>query len=126
MGAERRTFTRVPFTIESIIRFKDRPIKGTVLNICLQGMFIDIPESLPVESMVGVEILLESTGSRKTLLLPGQVIRSGSRGTAVKLMNLDLDSYIVIRNFIMDAAGNPETIMDEFCRFISEDPDRRL
>lgn len=126
MTTERRIFTRVPFTVDSIIRFNNRFIRGTVLNICLQGMFIDIPEPLPCESLVGVEIILESSGSRKTLLLPGQVVRSGSSGTAVKLMKLDLDSYITIRNLIMDISGNPEVIMDEFCRFIADNPDCRI
>ena len=123
---ERRIFTRIPFNIESIICFNDRPIRGTVLNISLQGMFIDIPEALPNQTLVGVEILLDSPGSHKTLLLPGQVVRSGSGGTAVRLMKLDLDSYIIIRNLMMDNSGNPEVIMDEFCRFIADNPASRL
>jgi hypothetical protein len=123
---ERRIFTRVPFSIDSIIRFNDRPILGIVLNISLQGMFIDITESLPHHALVGVEIVLDSSGAHKTLLLPGQVIRSGSGGTAVRLMKLDLDSYIIIRNLMMDVSGNPEVIMDEFCRFIAENPGCRL
>ncbi len=123
---ERRIFTRIPFNIESIIRFNDRPIQGTILNISLQGLFIDIPDALPHHALVGVEIILDSPGSRKTLLLPGQVIRSVSGGTAVKLMTLDLNSYIIIRNLMMDNSGNPEVIMDEFCRFIADNPAYRL
>jgi hypothetical protein len=123
---ERRLCTRIPFNIESIIRFNDRPIQGTVLNISLKGMFIDIPEALPDKALVGVEIRMDSSGSQKTLLLPGLVIRSESLGTAIMLMKLDLDSYIVVRNLMMDRSINPEVIMDEFCRFITEGPDRPL
>ncbi len=123
---ERRIFTRIPFTIESNIRFNDRLIRGTVLNISLQGMFIDIPEALPDQALVGVEILLDSPGSHKTFLLPGQVVRSGSGGTAIRLMKLDLDSYILVRNLMMDNSGKPEVIMDEFCRFIADNPASRL
>jgi len=123
---ERRIFTRIPFTIESVIRFNDKPIQGTVLNICLQGMFIDIPETLPNNALVGVEMLLNGSEIHRTLLVPGQVVRSGSNGTAVKLRKLDLDSYIIIRNLMMEHTGSPEVIMDEFCRFIADNPDSHL
>ncbi|GEM_PF-1229715 len=126
MTMERRIFTRVPFTIDSIIRFNNRPIQGTVLNICLQGMFIDIPETLPNNALVGVEMLLDGPDIHRTLLLPGQVVRSGSTGTAVRLMKLDLDSYIIIRNLMMEHSGAPEVIMDEFCRFIADNPDSHI
>lgn len=123
---ERRLFTRIPFDIESIIRFNDRHIQGTVLNISLHGMFIDIPEALPDKAMVGVEISMDSSGSRKTLLLPGLVVRSGSGGAAVKLMELDLKSYTAVRDLMMDRSINPEVIMDEFCRFITGGTDLPL
>ncbi len=126
MAIERRIFTRVPFTIDSIIRFNNRPIQGTVLNICLQGMFIDIPETLPDQALVGVEMLMDGSDIHKSLLLPGRVVRSGSKGTAIHLKKLDLDSYIIIRNILMEHSGTPEVIMDEFCRFIAENPDSRI
>ena len=121
---ERRLFTRIPFNIESIIRFNDRPIEGTVLNISLHGMFIDVPEALPNRALVVVEIRMDSYSSHKSLLLPGLVVRSGPGGTAIMLMKLDLDSYIVVRDLMMDRSINPEVIMDEFCRFIAEGTDR--
>ncbi len=123
---ERRLYTRIPFNIESIIRFNDRHIQGTVLNISLHGIFIDIPEALPDKALVGVEISMESSGSHKTLLLPGQVVRSGSAGTAIMLKELDLESYTAVRDLVMDRSINPEVIMDEFCRFIACGPDSPL
>ncbi|MBP7734648.1 MAG: PilZ domain-containing protein [Spirochaetes bacterium] len=123
---ERRLYTRIPFNIETIIRFNDRPIQGTVLNISLHGLFIDIPEALPDRALVGVEISMDSSGSHKSLLLPGLVVRSGSGGTAVKLMELDLESYTVVRDLMMDRSITPEVIMDEFCRFIACGQDHSL
>lgn len=120
---ERRTYTRIPFEIESVIRYDTRTIRGVILNISLKGMYIDVPERLPNHVMVDVELLLASTGASKTIILQGQVIRSESGGTAVMIMKLDLDSYIILRDLMMDRSGKPELIMDEFCRFIADRSD---
>jgi hypothetical protein len=117
---ERRTNTRVPFTIESIIRYGDRLINGTLLNISLHGMCIDLPEKIPLHTVVDVEVILETGASRINLFLPGEVIRSESGGTAVRLIRMNLDSYIAVRDLMMNNADDPESIMDEFRSFISE------
>lgn len=120
MTNERRTHTRVPFTIDATVKHGERRISGILLNISLLGMFIEVPEKIPLNETVDVEILLDCGGSRMSLLLPGEVIRSESGGTAVRLMELNLDSYIALRNLMMDNSSDPKTIMDEFSRFISD------
>jgi hypothetical protein len=122
MAMERRTNTRVPFTIDAVIRYRDRPINGSLLNISLRGICIDIPEMLPLHAMADVEIILEAGSKRMNLFLPCEVIRSELGGTAVRLRNMNVESYIALRDIVMDNAQNPETIMDEFRSFLSENP----
>ncbi|MBN1495869.1 MAG: PilZ domain-containing protein [Spirochaetes bacterium] len=120
MTNERRTHTRVPFTIDATVKHGKRRISGLLLNISLLGMYIEIADKIPLNEVVDVEIVLDCGGSRMSLLLPGEVIRSESGGTAVKLREMNLDSYIALRNLMMDNASDPKTIMDEFSRFISD------
>lgn len=117
---EKRKNIRIPFNIESIISYGDIKIKGKVLNICLQGMFIDIPQRIPLYTMVSVELLLEGDHIKKDLTLKSRVVRSGSNGTAVKLSSFNLDSYITLTNLMMDNVKDQETVMNEFCDLIEK------
>lgn len=117
---ERRTSTRIPFSINAVIRHGDRPIAGTLLNISLCGVCIDIPVELPLYAVVDVEIILENGGSRLNLTLPGEVIRSGPAGTALRLTRMTLESYGRLRDLMADRVDDPELIMSEFRKFISD------
>lgn len=117
---ERRKNTRIPFTIDAVIRHEDRPISGTLLNISLCGMCIEIQVKLPLHAAVDVDVILENGGSRMSLTLPGEVIRSEPGQTAVKLTRMTLDSYSRVRDLMMNNTDDPGSIMTEFHKFISE------
>jgi hypothetical protein len=117
---ERRNFYRIPFTIDAVVHLDSMTAPGRVLNICLGGIYISVTERLPLHARVDVQLLLSSDSARKSLRLSGEIIRHDADGTAVKLMKLDLDSYIRIRDLMMDHTHDPESIMEEFGRFITE------
>ena len=116
---ENRKNIRIPFTLKSVIKFNETEIDGTVLNISLQGIFIDIPGSIPTGTVVVVELILEGYASQKILQLPGQIIRSGPDETAVKLISMKLDSYIALRDLLMNCSDDPDTVMKEFIGIIT-------
>ncbi len=116
---EKRKNVRIPFTIKSVIKYNETKLEGTVLNISLHGIFIDVPGTIPVGTVVVAELILEGYASHKTLRLPGQIIRSSADETAVKLGTMDLDSYITLRDLLMNCADDPDTIMKEFIEIIT-------
>ena len=116
---ENRKNIRIPFAIKSVIKFNETEIDGTVLNISLQGIFIDVPGSIPEGTVVVVELMLEGHASHRKLQLPGQIVRSGPDETAVKLITMKLDSYIELRDLLMNCSEDPDTIMKEFINIIT-------
>src|SRR5208337_175490 len=116
---EKRKNIRIPFTIKSVIKYNETEIEGTVLNISLHGIFIDIPGMIPTGTVAVDELMLEGYSSKKTLRLPGQIIRSSADETAIKLGTMDLDSYITLRDLLMNCSDDPDTIMKEFIDIIT-------
>jgi hypothetical protein len=115
---EKRKNIRIPFTIKSIIKFNEKKIEGTVLNISLRGLFIDIPEQIPLDSVVVVELMMDCQASNRLLQFPGRVIRSGPDESAVKFIRMNLDLYIALRDLLMNCSDDPDTVMKEFIETI--------
>ncbi len=116
---EKRKHTRVPFEIESTVRYNGAEIQGQVLNMSLQGMFIDIDESIPVGTGVTVKLNLSSGGMARNITLESRIVRSDSGGTGVKIMDLDLDSCLFLKDLMLNRCDEPARILDEFYEFIN-------
>jgi hypothetical protein len=111
---EKRNTIRVPFHVRSIVKHKDRSIDGDVVNLSTGGMLLNTEETIPVDEPVHVSIYLYGSSSHLALEISGKVVRGSAKGLAIKFTELDLDSFIHLRNIISRNAFDEEKIMKEF------------
>ena len=117
---EKRKNIRIPFTVEASINYHDRVIEGEVLNISLQGMLIEINNEIPLNEELAVKMLLSGYKTGKSLELHGHVVRSDNSGTAIRLIKLNMESLIDLRNILLDHNADADKIMNEFYDFVNQ------
>ncbi len=111
---EKRTTTRVIFSVNSKIKCNNKILEGNIINISLNGILIQTPEKLNTDTEIDVEICMEGTTSQLTVSVQGKVIRSDENGTAIEFKSIDIDSFVHLKNIIAYNEGNEEKIMSEF------------
>jgi hypothetical protein len=115
---EKRNFTRVPFQSEATVRTKDKTLRGEMENLSLNGMFFKVPEALPMDEAVEVEILLSGTSSALSLRIDGNVSRVSNDGVAIQFKGMGLDSFIHLKSIIAYNTGDEEEVMKEFYTYL--------
>ncbi len=121
---EKRNTIRVPFHVRSVVKHGDSVIEGDVLDLSTGGMLIQADMELPVDEVVQISLFLYGTGSNLSLNIAGRVVRKSDSGTAIKFTELDLDSFIHLRNIVSRNAFDEEKIVREFQEFKTEDAAR--
>jgi hypothetical protein len=119
MGMEKRNCTRVVFESEALVHHKGRSLRGSVENLSLNGLFLRIKETIPLDETIEVEILLSGTSSKLTVNIQGLVVRQDADGVALQIVGMDLDSFIHYKNIITYISGDEREIMGEFHRFVA-------
>ncbi len=109
---------RIPFDIKSELEYNNRLIPGDVLNISLSGLYIHVEEPIPSSSIVEIKLFLTGEKKEMTIDLSGRVVRKESSGVAIKLIDLDLNSIIELRDLLMDNHDNSDKILAEFHEFV--------
>ncbi len=117
---EKRKNIRVPFELDSTVRYNGSEVRGKVLNLSLQGMYLDIDEEIPAGTDVSVELNLSGEGSARKITLESRILRSGTGGTAIKLMDLNLESCIFLKDLIINESDNAGRILEEFYEFMDK------
>lgn len=118
---DKRRNTRVPFNIESVIRYQSRTVEGQVVNLSLTGMLFKSSDEIPINTPLDIVFLLTGTTSRLTINLKGAAVRVDERGTAIEFNEIDIDSFIHLKNIVAYNEGNEDKIMEEFYRSMRAD-----
>ncbi len=113
---EKREFVRVPFTTEVEIRTGNRLFRSSSgMNISLNGLRIATEDPLPGEgSPCSARIVLKAFDHRLAIEAQGRIARSGQGFLAVEFTELDPDSYLHLRQLIINNAGDPVHAEEEF------------
>lgn len=118
---EKRNTTRVPFHVRAVIAHDNRSIEGEVKNLSTGGILVRTDEeAIPTGSSVQVSIFLYGSSSSLTLNMAGKVVRAAGGEIAVQFTELDLDSFIHLRNIVARNATDDEAILEEYRRFKPE------
>jgi len=109
-----RDHLRIPFKVKAIFKYNGSTVEGSVQNLSMQGMFVRISKEIPADTKLAVSLHLTGDTSRISLKLTGNVIRTGEDGIAVGFINMDLDSFIVLRNIVVSKKLDKDKIIRDF------------
>jgi hypothetical protein len=115
---EKRKHKRVPFHAEAMVRTKGITINGKIDNLSMKGMFLNTDAKLTDVDQVEINILLTGSSSKLSIDLTGIVIRQTDAGMAIAFKEMDLDSFIHLKNVVSYNSADADEIMDEYLRSI--------
>jgi len=115
---EKRHFTRVLFKTEAIMQYDDRTFRGEVENLSMKGMFFKVQDTIPLNEPVKVKIFLSGASSELAVDVAGKVVRQDKQGVAVKFDNIDMDSFIHLKNVVAYNSGDADQVTAEFHNFM--------
>lgn len=115
---EKRAFSRVPFKTDAVVRFQNEVIAGEVENLSLAGAFIKTSAVVPLGEVVDIRIFLAGTSSELSLNVKGDVVRHDSQGMAVRFTEMDLDSFVHLRNIVAYNSTDIVLVEKEFEKFL--------
>ncbi len=80
--SERRMYPRTSYSGHIFFATKDRFFEGVLVNFSRYGLFIKIPEPLPLEETLTIALPFKEVRSCK---YKGQIVRSSKEGIGVEL-----------------------------------------
>ena len=112
---DKRNFTRVDFLGEASIRYEDQVIIGNIENLSLQGFFIKTNQSMPVHLPVHVTVFNQSSSP---FSLHANVVRREETGVGVQIDDMDVNSFVRLRNIVEMKCNDQEVIMRETYKMV--------
>jgi hypothetical protein len=70
-------------------------------DVSLDGISISTAKKLPINNICDVEITITGPSSVLRLTGKGRILRQDSHGAAVKFTELDMDSYMYLKNIMI-------------------------
>ena len=116
---EKRKNRRVHFEVVATVLSGPISINGTVDNLSMKGMFLNTGEKLSGGGPVEVSINLSGASSVLSVRLKGRVVRQTEAGIAIEFQEMDLDSFIHLRNIVANNSDDPDTVYEEYYKSIT-------
>lgn len=110
---EQRHFQRVPFATVSTIEFGGKSHHAEVIDICLKGALLKLsgpPECLRGDACT-VSIVLDN--SDIVVQFEAEVAHLRDQFLGVKLLKIDIDSMIHLRNIVELNTADPDLVRKE-------------
>ena len=107
---EHRKFTRVDFPGLASVRFSDTIVCGIIKNLGLQGMNIETQSFLPL--CMPLKVLIRLASNRNIYLNARVVYFRGAR-CGMKTDEIDIASFVTLRNVISAICGDQMQLMRE-------------
>jgi hypothetical protein len=118
---EKRNTIRVPFHVRSVIKHADKIIEGEVVNLSTGGMLFSTQDAIDAGETVNISIFLYGSSSHLALNIIGTVVRHSNDSIAIKFTELDLDSFIHLRNIVSHNTQDDDKIAKDFKKYKSDD-----
>ncbi len=117
---DRRSFTRVPFRSEAIIKTGDAGVSGFIENISLSGACVKVHDKFEVGREVEIEIFLAEPASDLSVALNGTVVWISPGEIGIRFTGMYLDAYERIRDMIAGSVGDKQKVVEEFFDYMSK------
>lgn len=113
--SDRRSFVRVPFNTKTEVHVDQRVIRSSEgIDVSLSGLRLTSSEPVEPGAPCQVKIILQTPDSRLFIEAKGTVIRSAAGTLGIQFTELDLDSYLHLRQLILYNTEEPEKAEQEF------------
>ena len=116
---EQRSFTRVPFDKAILVNINGERHRAQADNLSLYGLYVRIEQKPDVDTTVEITIPLPNAADEKYIGVSGVVARQTGDGVGIRFQQLDVDTFIEIKNIVSTESGNENKIMDEFFKYIT-------
>jgi hypothetical protein len=119
---EKRSFVRVPFSAEVILKSPGTRITGRIENLSLGGAFINTPKKIEQGTDVEVEIFLDDPPTDLSVILGAKVVRLAPEGIAIQFTGMTMEVFERLRDVIGDIHGDRRKVVAEFLKYLDLNP----
>ncbi len=110
MTKERRRRTRVPLKLDVVLSLDNQKIPVKTSNLSLKGMLCRTPRRFPLFLQCHVSISLTP---EIQVMIAGRIVRSDERETAIDFLEMDPESFAILKRMVECNAGDAERITAE-------------
>lgn len=114
-SANRREFTRVRLAVGVEV---DQPgrckISGRGRDLSVKGVYVECPQPLPPSPPCEVTIVLSGTPEPMQVHVTGRVVYVEPKGMGIEFVEVDVDSFIHLRNLILYNSVDTDQVEREF------------
>jgi hypothetical protein len=116
---EKRKFRRVAFEATASVRCGQTIINGTVDNLSMKGMFVLTKETVQCDTPLEIDIVLSGASSTLSITAKGVALRQTDTGFAIKFLELDIDSFVHLKNVVEMNSDDADACSEEYYRSIT-------
>jgi hypothetical protein len=107
---DNRDFTRVKYAVGASISYGDEVVICTTDNLSLRGMYLRTRHEIPLDTPVRVTVYDSSLPSLK---VNAQVVWREERGVGVQINNLNVDTFVQLRDIVTESSKDQDTVFQE-------------
>lgn len=99
-----------------MIRDGDVTISGKIDNLSMKGLFLQGAAVDCSPDPLHITIFLSGSSSKLTIELTGKVARKAEDGMAIQFVEMDLDSFMLLKNVVLYNSDDADAILEEYHR----------
>lgn len=115
---EKRRYRRVAFQAMAGVQAGQTTFSGMVDNLSMKGMFILTKEIVQLGIPLEISLVLSGTSSLLSIKLTGFALRQTDTGVAIEFQEMDVDSFIHLRNIVALNSGDADACYDEYYKAV--------
>ncbi|CAG0934760.1 PilZ domain-containing protein [Geobacter sp.] len=118
---EQRHFQRVPFATGSTVQFRGEGHDAEVVDVCLKGALLKLSEPPTCQRGDTCTVFITLASPDIAIQFEAEVAHLRDQFLGVKLLKIDIDSMIHLRNIVELNTADPEQVRKELSFLYSED-----
>jgi hypothetical protein len=91
---------------------------GMVDNLSMKGIFISTNEVVPSDILLEISIVLSGTSSLLSIKAKGFALRQTDTGVAIEFREMDIDSFVHLRNVVALNSDDADACYEEYYQAI--------
>jgi hypothetical protein len=107
---DNRNFTRVNHSVGASISYGNQVAICSTGNLSLRGMYLRTGYEVPLNVPVNVTVYHSDQMSFK---VNAMVVRKEENGIGLQITNLDIDSFVQLRDIVAEQSNNKGAILQE-------------